>query len=77
MKTTTYKLPTHWAAYFINGDATGYDDEELQAINDWQADHPDESCLDVANDAAFMFDSLDDCELGCERATFTFTTHED
>lgn len=28
----TYKLPSHWAAFLINGDSSGTDEEELTAI---------------------------------------------
>lgn len=30
--TYIYRMPEHWLSYFVNADATGYDDEELEAI---------------------------------------------
>jgi hypothetical protein len=32
MVTCTYKLPQHWASYFINGDRDGYVRSELRAM---------------------------------------------
>ena len=29
MKIETYTLPAYWASYLINGDASGYSDEEI------------------------------------------------
>ena len=38
MKTTTRMLPTHWASALINGDLSGYDDDDLEAIRLFTAD---------------------------------------
>lgn len=34
----TFTLPAHWASYLINGDASGYDDDDLQAMDTLTAD---------------------------------------
>ena len=33
MKIETYKLPAYWASYLINGDASGYTDDEIAEID--------------------------------------------
>ena len=33
MKIETYTLPAYWACYLINGDASGYTDEEIAEID--------------------------------------------
>lgn len=35
MRTETYTAPSHWAPYLINGDASGLDEGERQAADDW------------------------------------------
>lgn len=67
----SYTLPAHWACHFINGDDTGYTDEELQEITAWYADNEPGWCVDVADDAEFTWKG-DDGNLGADRATFTF-----
>ena len=37
MKIETYTLPAYWASYLINGDASGYSDEEIAEIDDFRA----------------------------------------
>lgn len=31
-----YTLPAHYAGYLINGDLTGYTDEEIEQIQQWE-----------------------------------------
>lgn len=31
----TYTLPTYWASYLVNGDGSGYEDEEIAEIDEW------------------------------------------
>jgi hypothetical protein len=70
IKTETFSLPAHWACYFINGDLTGYTDEECAEIEQWERDNAPGPCLDVG-DVEFTW-SGDDGSLGADRAEFTF-----
>jgi hypothetical protein len=35
MDIQTYTLPGNWAAYLINGDESGYDEGEIDLIDQW------------------------------------------
>lgn len=35
MEPDEYVLPAHYAGYLINGDRDGYEDDELEAIENW------------------------------------------
>jgi len=74
IKTVTFTLPVYWASSLINGDDTGDSDAETAVINEWLADHPHHSCVDVADDATFMrgHDACSYGVLACDAATFTF-----
>lgn len=69
--TATYLLPEHWACYFINDDRTGYTDEELAEITQWERDVDPGWCLDVCANSEFTLRG-DDGNLGADRANFTF-----
>ena len=74
IKTVEYTLPNYWASALINGDYSGDSDAETAVINEWLADHPHHSCIDVADDASFMsdHDASSYGVLACNVATFTF-----
>lgn len=79
MKTTTRMLPTHWAPALINGDLSGYDGEELEAIRlftaDMYRDHHRCWCIDVdAESPSFLtyHDARLYSVLACECSLFTF-----
>tara|TARA_R110002126_G_scaffold15170_1_gene62430 strand:- start:237 stop:521 length:285 start_codon:yes stop_codon:yes gene_type:complete len=69
--TNEYRLPTHWAGYFVNGDATGYESDELERIEQWEREHPEEYCVAVDDEADFCVEGDDD-ELACERCLYVF-----
>lgn len=50
----TYELPCYWASYFINDDASGYEEEDLQAMNAFADDMVKRYgqcwCVDVGED---------------------------
>jgi len=78
MKIESFILPTHWASAMINGDVTGYDDDDIEAINLF-SDHMVKEygrcwCLDVTDDNGFL--KYHDAEtygiLACDCSTFTF-----
>jgi hypothetical protein len=68
---TEYLLPAHWGNYFVNGDATGFEDDELERIEQWEHDHPDEYCIAIDDEIDFC-QSGDDDELACDRRVYLF-----
>lgn len=71
IKTEEFRLPTWWASYLINGDASGLTDDEQTEIDQWCEVHTTGPCLDVADDENFTTRG-DDGWHGADRATFTF-----
>jgi hypothetical protein len=69
--TTEYLLPAHWGNYFVNGDATGFEDDELERIEQWEHDHPDEYCIAIDDEIDYC-QSGDDDELACDRRVYLF-----
>lgn len=74
MKTESYILPAHWASYLINGDASGYTDEEAMEIEDFCNDLG--PCIDVTDEEEFRWVN-DANNLGGSVATFHFQVLED
>ena len=78
IKTYTLMLPTHWACPLINGDETGLEDEDTQALEAFTADmvrtYGSCHCVDVSEDTEFMrwHDAAQYGVLACDVATFTF-----
>lgn len=76
LETVTYDLPSYWASYFVNGDATGLDDKEQQAADDWwSATFGDDqvSCCDVAEESWFTkYHDASQHALAGDVTTFTF-----
>lgn len=78
MKTETITLPAHWASALINGDLSGYDSDDLEAIRLFTRDMVKGNgscrCIDVTEHSDFM--KYHDAEvygvLACEASTFTF-----
>jgi hypothetical protein len=68
-KTEIYTLPTYWASYLINADASGYSDEELAEINNFIEGKG--SCIHVSEESYFKW-SNDANNLGCDVSEFTF-----
>lgn len=54
MQTELYTLPAHWASALINGDLSGYEGDDLEAIRRFTASmvttHGSCRCLDVCRD---------------------------
>jgi len=44
MKTETFILPAYWASALINADFSGYSDEELNEIEQFEIDNTEENC---------------------------------
>jgi len=76
METQEYRLPSHWACYFINGDLTGYEESELAEIEGWELLHYPGPCVDVRDDVGFTWGG-DDGPLGADRSTFVFQVIEE
>jgi len=74
MKTETFLLPTHWASYLINGDASGYTDEEETEIVQWLVCNAPGPCIDCS-DMGFLWRG-DDSTLGCDRSEYVFQVIE-
>ena len=81
IKSFTVTAPSYWASYYVNGDASGLEDDELKAadqFHDWLAkNEPNLSCVD-AEDAEFVryHDAFDFYPYGSDCSTFTFLVVE-
>lgn len=67
MEIKTYILPSHYACYLVNGDATGYTQKEIEEINEETKNFG--YCIDANFDTTDfrIFNGL-----GCEVCEFTF-----
>lgn len=56
MNYDTYILPSYWASYIINGDASGLDNVELDIIKQWEkaAGVKLQSCLGCSDEEQFI-----------------------
>lgn len=77
--TADFDLPAYWACAMINGDLTGYDDDDLAAIDAFAADMIAQyghcHCLAVTDDESNFrryHDATPYGVLACNIATFTF-----
>jgi len=81
LRVETFQLPTHWASYFVNADATGLDDADVLAADGWWDavfSGQSVSCCDVVGDGSFCrFHDADQWCLPCEAATFTFLIQQE
>lgn len=81
IKSFTVTAPSYWASYYINGDASGLEDDELKAADaffDYLAkDVPNLSCTD-AEDAGFVryHDACDFYPYAADCSTYTFLVAE-
>ena len=80
METLDLELPRDWACALINGDDSGFCDEEqtmFDAFVDWMIEEYDScDCINVSDDNGEDFRRFHDATafgvLGCDVATFTF-----
>jgi hypothetical protein len=76
----TYELPTIWASYFVNADASGLDDEEQAAADAWWADNFGAltvSCSDISEESWFAWrHDADAFSLAGDVASFSFLIHQ-
>jgi hypothetical protein len=70
MNTTEYLLPSHWASYLINGDASGLEDEEIKEIDSWYESEGVRSCVGVEEDGFHW--GNDASSLGGDCSVYTF-----
>ena len=85
MEIEIYELPTHWASALINGDLSGYDSDDLEAIRRFADDmirrYGKCWCLDVSDDEGNFVKYHDASQYGvlaCDVAEFSFdVTKED
>lgn len=78
MRITHYDLPAHWASALINGDLSGYDSDDLEAIRLFTADmvatYGSCRCLDMGEDhwLTQWHDARSFGVLACDTASFAF-----
>ena len=80
MRTEKFILPSHWAAYFVNGDESGYWDRELAQINQFEnymcglygACHCVDVAIDFGDDFRKYHDAMDFGVLATNVVEFTF-----
>jgi hypothetical protein len=72
--TDEYQLPTYWASYLINGDASGLNEDEERQINEWLEKNQPGHCVNVGEE--HWFASRNDANwIGGDVAVFTFMRH--
>ena len=82
METVEMLLPAHWAAALINGDETGFDDEEQEAFDTFcstmESYYGSWFAIDVSEDVSFVknHDAAEYGVLACDCATITFDITE-
>ena len=75
-----YDLPAHWAAALINGDDSGLDEDDVEALEAFTADMVAEygQCWAIDCNGEPSFTAYHDAKpygvLACETLTFTFDT---
>lgn len=77
MKTVTFLLPSHWASYLINGDASSFSldddgDEQIAAIDTWMRQNHLGFCIDCAEAGFCWRNDGPDGHLGADCMEFTF-----
>jgi len=80
LTTITLLLPTPWASYLINGDASGLREGEIESIERALVEHGVTSgeCYSVSEESEFRYVAPWDCanELGGDFSTYTFLKRE-
>lgn len=77
INTITYKLPSYWASYLINGDASGLEDNEQEQIDTWVERQRKNlnttlfSCTDCSEESAYSWRN-DATNLGGDVCDYTF-----
>ena len=70
----TTEAPAYWASYFINGDASGMEDDEIAEADAWADGLEDWYVVDCEDDrdnfGTFYFEVAGRW-LGCDLATYT------
>lgn len=73
IETITYTLPAFWACPLINGDLSGLEDEEGEAIEAWLNHEGVGACVDVSEESFFSsFHEARFYVLACDCLEFTF-----
>ncbi|HSG62640.1 MAG TPA: hypothetical protein VLA24_14525 [Pseudomonadales bacterium] len=77
MHLQSYDLPEHWAPYFVNGDASGLEDEDQKQADAWfDATFPKGAhcvSVDVPDGGDFRrYHDASNYALACNVATYTF-----
>ncbi len=71
---TEYVLPSYWASYLINGDASGLEDGEQDEIDRWVEQVNPGHCVDCSEDTWFAH-SNDAGTLAGDVCTYKFLPH--
>ena len=74
MKTETFTAPAHWACYFINDDASGMDDADIRAADEWIESLGFGAPVGVSEEPEFLHwhDARWAMPLACDCLTYTF-----
>ena len=78
MNTTTYTLPTHWASALINGDWSGLNELDEEALTRVMFNEGLPDCVDVLDDSSFRkyHDAQPYGVLACDCSTFIFPDND-
>lgn len=72
IEVTTATAPAHWAALFVNGDESGYEDSEIAAAEAWAESLAPWRVVSVGEEAGFMrwHDAAQFCPYAADCAEF-------
>ena len=73
MNSVAYTAPLFWAPYLINGDSSGLETDEMQAVDAWIASIGPGAPVDVTDDGfCHTHDAWQFCPLAGDVGTYTF-----
>jgi hypothetical protein len=70
----TFTLPSYWACYLINGDASGMEDDEIKEVDDWLKSSNAGSCVGCSEESEFKHRN-DANNLGADCLDYYFLYH--
>jgi len=73
MKTETYELPSFWASPLINGDYSGMEDTDIEALEKWLEKEKPGYCVSLSDESFFAWrHDASAYVLACDCSEFTF-----
>lgn len=76
MRIVELTAPSHWASYLINGDASGLDDEDEQAADEWIESLGYGSPADCRDEGFLHFHDAQEFAMPCDCQRYTFLIQE-